>query len=272
MSTSHTWACPACSQELKNEQPSLCSSLPGPNVTIPPLILLNVPDSESESNSQDSDGMYDQVEPYQHLLSEIMVLHDETEQAQFLNCLEVPLLHAPQVHLLEHFAVFQPLLFHKKLCVEPAIFDCIIDKIHKNVTFHSGSNKLQLPISIQLAIFLNHAGQYGNVISPEDVAQWAGVSVRSVVNCTHHVMIALLSCHNEYIVVPPVDSEDAELSHTFVEEQTCPGWQNGVMVEDTPISFSPFSPVDCTMISHFLFNDFVAIAFPDLTGDLDVQI
>ena len=113
-----------------------------------------------------------------------MVLHDETEQAQFLNCLEVPLLHAPQVHLLEHFAVFQPLLFHKKLCVEPAIFDCIIDKIHKNVTFHSGSNNLQLPISIQLAIFLNHAGHYGNVISPEDVAQWAGVSVGSVVNCT----------------------------------------------------------------------------------------
>ena len=48
--------------------------------------------------------------------------------------------------------------------------------------------------------------------------------------------------------------------------------RGNVMVEDPPIPFSPFSPVDCTMISHFLFNDFVAIAFPDLTGDLDIQI
>ena len=45
-----------------------------------------------------------------------------------------------------------------------------------------------------------------------------------------------------------------------------------VMVENPPISFSPFSPVDCTMLSHFSFNDFVAIAFPDLVGDLDAQI
>ena len=45
-----------------------------------------------------------------------------------------------------------------------------------------------------------------------------------------------------------------------------------VTVEDPPISFSPFSLVDCTMLSHFSFNDFVAIAFPDLAGDLDIQI
>ena len=45
-----------------------------------------------------------------------------------------------------------------------------------------------------------------------------------------------------------------------------------VTVEDPPISFSPFSLVDCTMLSHFSFNNFVAIAFPDLAGDLDIQI
>ena len=45
-----------------------------------------------------------------------------------------------------------------------------------------------------------------------------------------------------------------------------------VMVEDPPVAFSPFSLTDCTMLSHFSFNDFVAIAFPDLAGDLDVQI
>ena len=48
--------------------------------------------------------------------------------------------------------------------------------------------------------------------------------------------------------------------------------EHGVTIEDPPISFSPFSTVDCTMLNHFSFNDFVAIAFPDLAGDLDVQI
>ena len=50
-------------------------------------------------------------------------------------------------------------------------------------------------------------------------------------------------------------------------------WYNwSVTVEEAPISFSPFSPVDCTLLSHFSFNDFVALAFLDLARDLDTQI
>ena len=45
-----------------------------------------------------------------------------------------------------------------------------------------------------------------------------------------------------------------------------------VTVEDPPIPFSPFSVTDCTMLSHFSFNDFIVITFPDLARDLDVQI
>ena len=45
-----------------------------------------------------------------------------------------------------------------------------------------------------------------------------------------------------------------------------------VMVEGPPIPFSPFSLADCTMLGHFSFNDFVAIAFLDIAGDLDIQI
>ena len=51
-----------------------------------------------------------------------------------------------------------------------------------------------------------------------------------------------------------------------------PRYQVAVTVEDPPISFSPFSSIDCTMLSHFSFNDFVAVAFPDLAGDLDIQL
>ena len=45
-----------------------------------------------------------------------------------------------------------------------------------------------------------------------------------------------------------------------------------VTVEEPPTPFSPFSSADCTMLCHFSFNNFVAIAFPDLAGDLDIQI
>ena len=45
-----------------------------------------------------------------------------------------------------------------------------------------------------------------------------------------------------------------------------------VMVEGAPTSFSPFSLVNCMLLSHFSFKDFIMVAFPDLAGDLDVQI
>ena len=111
--------------------------IPSPS-SIPPLILLNIFDSGSELDDQDSDDMDDQDQPYQCLLGEIAALIDEVERVQFLNRLNVPLLWAPQLHLLKHFAVFQPHLFHKKLHVDPVIFDCIVDKIHEHEIFHSG--------------------------------------------------------------------------------------------------------------------------------------
>ena len=45
-----------------------------------------------------------------------------------------------------------------------------------------------------------------------------------------------------------------------------------VMVEEAPTSFSPFSLVNCTLLSHFSFNDFVTVVFLDLARDLDNQI
>ena len=41
------------------------------------------------------------------------------------------------------------------------------------------------------------------------------------------------------------------------------------MVMEAPTPFSLFSSTDCTLYSHFSFDDFVMIAFLDLTGDLD---
>ena len=56
-------------------------------------------------------------------------------------------------------------------------------------------------------------------------------------------------------------------------ESESQGYDGGnVMVEEPPISFSPFPLTDCTLYSHFSFDDFIMVAFPDLTRDLDNQI
>ena len=45
-----------------------------------------------------------------------------------------------------------------------------------------------------------------------------------------------------------------------------------VTVEEPPISFSLFTSADCSLFSHFSFNDFITTAFLDLAEHLDIQI
>ena len=46
-----------------------------------------------------------------------------------------------------------------------------------------------------------------------------------------------------------------------------------VMVEEPPISFSLFvSTIDYSLFSHLPFEDFIALAFPDIARDLDIPI
>jgi len=189
-------------------------------------------DSGSLSSSDSSDSFHDQDLRYSRLLDAIQALRDETKHARVLNQLQERPLCAPQLYLLEHFAEFRPHLFCKKLRVDPAVFNCILDHISDHPIFQSRSNNLQLPVAVQLAIFLNRAGHYGNAISPEDIGQWAGVSVGSVINCTHRVMVAILDQHDEFIGIPCTASEDAEEARKFVEERTCHGWRGGIFAAD----------------------------------------
>ena len=78
----------------------------------------------------------------------------------------------------------------------------------------------------------------------------------------------------------PVAQPQPRLVHPLpewlTEEMFEPGSRRNdggnVTVEEPPIPFSPFSLTDCTMLNHFSFNDFIALAFPDIAGDLDAQI
>ena len=69
-------------------------------------------------------------------------------------------------------------------------------------------------------------------MTPEDVAQWAGVSVGLVVNCTNHVMLTILSKHNKFVYVPEAESEVVESVHMFVEVKTCTAWKGGIFTAD----------------------------------------
>ena len=162
----------------------------------------------------------------------ILALQDEIRQAWVLHRPDEPPPRASQLHLLVHFEAHRPHLFRQKLRVDPEIFDDILDLISDHPIFHNQSNNPQLPVAIQLAIFLNRAGHYGNAISLEDVAQWAGISIGSVVNCTNRVMGALLDQHDHFVGFPALDSQDAEHARDFVQSQTCSEWRNGIFAID----------------------------------------
>lgn len=186
---------------------------------------------DSSDLSDDSVAFYMQQDAqHQRLLGAISALHDEVLRARVLNRVSVPMMRASQLPLLDHFADHRPHLFRKKLRVDPEIFDRILEQISGSDIFIPKGNQPQLPISIQLAIFLNRAGHYGNAISLEDIAQWAGVSVGSVNNCTNRVMVALLQQHDLFLGIP--GEEEAEIARDWVEERSCPGWRNGIFAAD----------------------------------------
>lgn len=170
------------------------------------------PMSPDMSDSSDDSDMSMSVEihlNFLRIIGSLAALWEEVEETRVLNHPAKPPMRAPQIQLLDQFAVHHPDLFRKKLHVSPEIFDDILNQISNHPVFHNQSNNPQLPIAVQLAIFLNRAGHYGNSISPQDVCQWAGVSVRSVINCTNRVMAALLAEHDNFISFPALDSVEA---------------------------------------------------------------
>ena len=76
-----------------------------------------------------------------------------------------------------------PRFFWHKLKVLYKVFVKIVDLIRDHHIFHNNSNNPQLSVQIQLAIFLNTAGHYGNAATLQNLAEWAGVSIGTVHNC-----------------------------------------------------------------------------------------
>lgn len=100
-----------------------------------------------------------------------------------------------------------------------------MELIQDHGVFHNNSNNPQLPVARQLAIYLYHAGDYGNACSVEAVAAWAGVSVGTVENCTKQVMVAVLNQH-DFALHPPTENEK-NTSKRWAERKVDKVWRNG---------------------------------------------
>ncbi|KAG2072948.1 hypothetical protein BDR04DRAFT_1011972 [Suillus decipiens] len=150
----------------------------------------------------------------------IKALHDEVEKSHVLFACP-KLSHAPQLHLLEEQALDHPEKFCCKLHIDLPVFEHLVNTIIAHPVFHNSLNNPQLPVPIQLAIFLNSTGHYGNAVTTEDIAEWAGVSTGTVYNCYQHVMITLLQHHNAVIHFDPLYEDDQierERAKVWVEE------------------------------------------------------
>jgi hypothetical protein len=88
------------------------------------------------------------------------------------------------------------------------VFDRLVEHIEDHDIFHNNSNIPQHPTPIQLAIFLVRVGHYGNVSSPEYVAQWARVCVGMVINATHCCLVAFLALHNDAVMMSPKEEKE----------------------------------------------------------------
>ncbi|KAG2068200.1 hypothetical protein BDR04DRAFT_1129317 [Suillus decipiens] len=121
------------------------------------------------------------------------------------------------------------------LHVSPAVFDKLIEHIQPHAIFYNDSNNSQFPAPIQLVIFLNGMGHYGNAATMTDLAKWAGVSIGTVYNCFKQVMIAILKHHDDAIHFDPLDREDQEeqkRTQQWVEGRTCQEWHSGFLCID----------------------------------------
>ncbi|KAF7328223.1 hypothetical protein MVEN_02562100 [Mycena venus] len=135
-----------------------------------------------------------------------------------------------QLPLLDHFREYNVERWRRKLQVEPETFDVILSLIQEDPVFYNNSNNPQLPVEVQLAVFLFRAGHYGNAASPEDTAGWSGLSVGGVEKCTDRVIVALLALHDNAISLP--NEPEKEAAKEWVEENSCPEWRDGFLVCD----------------------------------------
>jgi hypothetical protein len=184
-------------------------------------------DVNSESSSSESSSRLDSSdsEDLDFVEDEMFQRWDARIKALAIRLLTVrvleacpPVKKAGQLDLyLTDFRINHPSRFQKKLRVSPTVFDRLVELIENHEIFHNNSNVPQLPVPVQLAILLVRLGHYGNASAPEYVAQWAGVSVGTVINSTYRCFVAFLALHDEAVVT---GEGHKTLSHVYTNARS----------------------------------------------------
>jgi hypothetical protein len=100
----------------------------------------------------------------------------------------------PQLDLvLINFKFHDPKRFRHNLRVSASTFDSLLEMIETHPIFLNDANISQSPVNKQLAVAMFRFGHNGNAASVEAVAQWAGVSAGTVVNCTRRVFLRFMT-------------------------------------------------------------------------------
>lgn len=176
---------------------------------------------------------------FAEFIDAVRALHDEAQKSRVLDT-RPKLIRALQLHLLPEWEMYAPEKFRQKLHVPPVVFERLVACLKPHPIFYNNSHNPQLPIAIQLVIFLNGVGHYGNAATMEDLAEWAGVSIGTVYNCFKQVMIAILRHHDNKIHFDPLDHKDQEewkRSQQWVEGKMCREWRRGFLcVDSTPFN------------------------------------
>ena len=177
--------------------------------------------SHSESSSTDDILLQDLLLNFYEL---IVAQKDEVRPAQILQAQHPHSIQIPQLQLPDVWQLDNPRLFQCKLRVLYEVFVKIVDIIQDHHIFHSNSNNPQLPVQIQMAIFLNAAGYYGNAATSQDLAKRAGVSIGTGHNCYKQVMVAIQRHHHAFIqfhLTQQKDSKDKQQAQNYVVQKTC---------------------------------------------------
>ncbi|KAH7923805.1 hypothetical protein BV22DRAFT_1014643 [Leucogyrophana mollusca] len=91
---------------------------------------------------------------FDHYKDSVIALRDEIEETCVLNVWP-KISRAPQLHLLEEWvAAGNPWRFRQKLRVDPVVYGQIVSILETHPIFHNNSNNPQLPVAIQVAVFL----------------------------------------------------------------------------------------------------------------------
>ena len=162
--------------------------------------------SSSDLGLEDLDRLKDEL--FQRWDAQVKALAIQLLSARVLE-VSAPVKKAGQLDLfLDDFRHDHPGLFRKKQHISPHVFNRLVDLIKDHSIFYNNSNVPQLPVTTQLAVFLVHVGHYGNASAPEYVAQWAGVSVGSVINSMYRCLVAFLALHDEVVMMPPDEEKE----------------------------------------------------------------